>query len=201
MGKAPAKTVAKRAPQKTGKSAKALPGNAAPAGDKPLISPTNRLVLMLALLALVPFSLPTLLLLFVGMLPTLAAALLERGTAKQAWVSVGGLNFAGLSNWLLNLWFAHHTLGYAVAQLKTITPLLVAYAAAALGWALYLAMPPLVNAVTAVTSRRRVITLAAEQRKLIEQWGEEVVSRDPESKSGPPMPAAGANAVPAAGSS
>jgi hypothetical protein len=171
MAKAPAKGKAAAKGKGRGKAAP-------PAAGGPLISHTNKLVIGLALLALVPFSLPTLLLLFVGMLPTLAAAFAERGTARQAWVSVGGLNFAGLSNWLLNLWFSHHTLSYAVSQLRTITPLLVAYAASALGWALYLAMPPLVNSVTKVTSQRRVITLAAQQRKLVETWGDEVISRE-----------------------
>jgi len=209
MAKAPAKAAARSpapAAKKKGKSAAGKVAAAAGGSNKPLISPANRLVVILALLALVPFSLPTLLLLFVGMLPTVAAAFLERGTARQAWVSVGGLNFAGLSNWLLSLWFGHHTLGYAISQLKTVTPLLVAYMTAALGWALYLAMPPLVNAITAVTSQRRVITLAAEQRKLVEQWGEEVVSRESDAKDkdakggAPPMPAA-PSAAPAAGSS
>ncbi|HEY1720678.1 MAG TPA: acyl-CoA synthetase [Magnetospirillaceae bacterium] len=172
MGKAPARG---KAPAK-GKGKKG--GRAAPAAGSPLISQTNKLVIILALLAMVPFSLPTLLLLFVGMLPTLAAAFAERGTARQAWVSVGGLNFAGLSNWLLALWFSHHTLSYAIELLRTITPILVAYGASALGWALYLAMPPLVNAVTSVTSQRRVITLAAQQRKLVEQWGDAVISRE-----------------------
>jgi hypothetical protein len=205
MGKAPAKpakapaarVAAKPAPDRRGAVGKGK--DSAPASGRPLISPTNRIVLGLALIALVPFSLPTLILLFAGMLPTLAAAFLERGTAKQAWVSVGGLNFAGLSNWLLNLWFAHHTIGYAISQLETVTPLLVAYAASAMGWALYLAMPPLVNAVTSVTSQRRVITLAAEQRKLVEQWGDEVVGRDSGSKAAPPPPTA-SNSVPAGGS-
>jgi len=195
MGKAPAKKKAAPAKGKGGKGGKAASGG-------PVISPTNRMVMILALLALVPFSLPTLLLLFVGMLPTIAAAFLERGSARQAWVSVGGLNFAGISNWLLALWFGHHTLGYAIDEIKTVTPLLVAYIAAALGWALYLAMPPLVNAVTAVTSRRRVITLAAEQRRLVDEWGDEVMTRESPSETKDAKPAGGppaASAAPAAG--
>lgn len=195
MGKPPAKSAVKG----KGKAGKPLPAKAA-ASTGPLISPTNRIVLMLALLALVPFSLPTLLMIFVGMLPTIAAAFAERGSARQAWVSVGGLNFAGLSNWLINLWFGHHTLTYAVAQLRTVTPLLVAYAASALGWALYLAMPPLVNAVTSVTSKRRVIVLAAQQRKLIEQWGDGVITREtPKTAAADQPTAAPANGAPARG--
>ena len=186
MGKAPAKS---KTAAKGGKG-RAAKGAAAAAVDRgPLISPTNRLILIITGLALVPFTLPTLLLLLVGMLPTIAALFLERGTAKQGWISVGGLNFAGLSNWMLNLWFAHHTFSYAIEELLTITPLLVSYASAAVGWGLYLAMPPLVNAVTTVTYQRRVIALSAQQRKLVEQWGDGVVSRNGTAKPAePPAP-------------
>jgi hypothetical protein len=173
MGKAPAKPKGK--PAAKGKGAAA----AAPApGSQPLLGPANRMVLILVCIALVPFALPTLLLLLVGMLPTLAAVVAERGSKRQAWVSVGGLNFAGISNWMLQLWFQHHTMGYAIQTLRTITPLLVAFGGAAAGWMLYLAMPPLVNAVTSVTSQRRVVTLAAQQRKLVELWGDSVISRE-----------------------
>ena len=194
MGKAPAKAAAKTAP-----SAKGGKGKGPAVGERgPLISPANRLLLMLTLLALVPFSLPTLLLLFVGMLPTLAAVFIERGSARQAWVSVGGFNFAGLSNWLLSLWFAHQTFGYAISELRSITPLVVAYAAAAMGWGLHLAMPPLVNAVTTVTSQRRVLALTEQQRKLVEQWGDGVISREPVKTGEAPAAAPGAPAPGAA---
>ena len=194
MGKAPAKPAKRPAAKGAARgAAKGKPaarrggpprpggkGRAAvAAGPQPLFSRTNRTVILLGGIALVPFALPTLLLLVIGMLPTMAAVFTERGSGRQAWVSVGGLNFAGLSNWLLKLWFAHHTLGYAIDELRTITPLIVAYAGAALGWMLYLAMPPLVNAVTTVTSQRRVVTLAAQQRKLVELWGDAVIAREP----------------------
>ncbi len=209
MGKAPARAAAKGKPAAGKGRAAAGKGRPAAGGARgrpgagrgaavqaapaPLITPANRIVLMLAGLALVPFALPTLLLLLIGMLPTLAAVFAERGSSKQAWVSVGGLNFAGLAHWMLNLWFAHHTLGYAIQQLRTITPLIVAYGGAALGWAIYLAMPPLVNAVTTVTSQRRVVTLAAEQRKLVELWGDSVISRESKSSEPPTPPSPPAN--------
>jgi hypothetical protein len=197
MGKAPAKPAAKGKPAAArGKGAAAV-GTGAAAGSQPWLGPANRLVLILVGIALVPFALPTLLLLLVGMLPTLAAVIAERGSKRQAWVSVGGLNFAGIVNWMLQLWFQHHTMAYAIELLRTITPLLVAYGGAALGWALHLAMPPLVNAVTAVTSQRRVVTLAAQQKKLVDLWGDGVISR--EAKPGAaaePGAAAGAGGAP-----
>src|SRR5579871_6107838 len=172
MGKAPAKPAGKAA-AKSGKGGK----GAAPTGG--IFGAVNKLWLILFLMCLIPFLIPTLILLVVAMLPTLAALFAERGSAKQAWVSVGGMNFAGISYWLLNLWFAHHTIGYALEQLRSITPLVVAYSSSALGWAIYLAMPPVVNAITTVTSQRRVVQLSAQQRKLVEQWGDGVISREP----------------------
>jgi hypothetical protein len=129
-------------------------------------------------LALVPFSLPTILVMFVGLLPTIVAAVVERGTNRYAWVCVGGLNFAGLAPWLFSLWFGHHTLGFALEQVTNITMLLVAYGAAGIGSALYLAMPPVVATIMSATSQSRAVGLHATQRKLVEQWGDGVMTSD-----------------------
>ncbi|HLN24173.1 MAG TPA: acyl-CoA synthetase [Patescibacteria group bacterium] len=138
----------------------------------------NKLLLVLTAMALVPFSLPTLMVLFVGLLPTLVAAVVERGNARYAWICVGGLNFAGLAPWLFNLWFGHHTLEYAWEQITSVTMLLTAFGASALGSLLYMATPPVVGMVTAMTSQRRAANLAVVQKKLVEKWGDGVVSRD-----------------------
>jgi len=83
--KAPAKSAAKA--KKTGRSG----------------GPANGMLVLLTCAALVPFSLPTILLLFVGLLPSLVAVVAERGRNRYAWMCVGGLNFAGLAPWLFML--------------------------------------------------------------------------------------------------
>ncbi|HXP96102.1 MAG TPA: acyl-CoA synthetase [Telmatospirillum sp.] len=139
---------------------------------------SNRLVIFLALMALVPFSLPTILVMFVGLLPTIAAAVVERGTNRYAWICVGGLNFAGLAPWLFSLWFGHHTLEFALGQVTNVTMLFVAYGAAGVGSALYLALPPVVAAIMSATSVQRATGLRSTQRKLIDSWGESVSKSD-----------------------
>jgi hypothetical protein len=138
----------------------------------------NKLLIVVTAMALVPFSLPTLMVMFVGLMPTLVAAVVERGTARYAWICVGGLNFAGLAPWLFNLWFGHHTLEYAFDQITSITMLLTAFGASAVGSLLYMSTPPVVNMVTAMTSQRRAANLAVAQKKLVEQWGDAVITRD-----------------------
>lgn len=142
-----------------------------------LISPSTKLWMLLTAIALVPFSLPTLFLMVCGMLPTMAAAIVGRGSSRGAWMAVGGLNFAGLSPSLVRLWFNHHTMTYAWELVASVFPLLMAYGASGVGWAIHLSMPPLVGAVMSVTSQRRLGVLLSQQKKLVEQWGEDVVTK------------------------
>lgn len=145
-----------------------------PKPKKKKSSGANRLFILLMLAALVPFSLPTLLVLVVGMMPMLGAVLMERGPYRYAWICVGGLNFAGLSPWLFQLWFGNHTMTYAIESLTGVTMLLVAYGAAAAGWALYMGVPPVVHAIMKMTSAHRMDKLSSQQKQLTEQWGENV---------------------------
>jgi hypothetical protein len=138
---------------------------------------TGRLFMTVALLALIPFSLPTMMLLFAGMLPTLVAALTDRSNSRYAWICVGGLNFAGLCPAVLTLWFGHHEITYALHQVTSVRVMLMAYLAAAAGWALYFIAPPIVLTVMAATSKRRAASLHAQLKKLEEEWGSEVQSK------------------------
>ncbi|HEY1722034.1 MAG TPA: hypothetical protein VGG27_12370 [Magnetospirillaceae bacterium] len=147
--------------------------------DRPLISPLLMLVFGLSLLGLLAaYSSESLLLLGIGMLPTVGAAFAGR-KEKGVWISVGWLNFAGLSNWLLDLWSSDHTLSYATAQLRTVAPILVAYAAAALGWFLYLAMPAVARGIIAASLRRRKANLVGKQRALVDQWDNGITTFKP----------------------
>ena len=145
-----------------------------------------RPVLMLVLIALIPFSIPTMLLLFAGMLPTLVAALTDRSNARYAWICVGGLNFAGLAPALLRLWFGHHEITYALRQVTDFHTLLLAYAAAAAGWLLYFGAPPVVITIMMATSKRRAAALELQMKRLEEEWGPEVAKRQAESPELPP---------------
>ncbi len=151
-------------------------GKAKASAKKPQAS-TGRLFMTVALLAMIPFSLPTMLLLFAGMLPTLVAALTDRSDSRYAWICVGGLNFAGLAPAVLMLWFGHHEITYALHQITSVRVMLMAYLAAAAGWALYFIAPPIVLTVMAATSKRRASSLHSQLKKLEEEWGSEVQSK------------------------
>ena len=140
---------------------------------------------MMIVAALVPFSLPTVTVLAFTMLPTLAAYFSERGNNRYAWLCVGGLNFAGVIPFLFSLWFGVHTLDEALNMLSNASVLLWAYGASTFGWLLYKAMPPMVGSWISFSTDRRVHALKAAQRKLIEEWGDEVGKKSPPPSANP----------------
>lgn len=147
---------------------------AAPARRAGGLTMGNKAAIFVAAAMLLPFSLPTLTLLFFAMLPTIAAALVDRGPHRYAWLCVGGLNFAGVSPYLFELWFGDHSFDNALAQLSDVLALLVIYGAAAFGWLLYIAIPPLVGGFLQVAAQRRVTVLRSQQKKLVDLWGPDV---------------------------
>lgn len=134
----------------------------------------NKGVVLLILAALVPFSLPTVVLIGFGMLPTLGAWATEKGPNKYAFLCVGGLNFSGVFPYLFGLWFGVHTLDEALRLLTDPMMLMSAYGCAAIGWGIYAAMPPMVASYLSASSQRRVNSLKSAQKKLVEDWGDEV---------------------------
>lgn len=135
----------------------------------------NKMVVLCLLVAAVPFSMPTVIVLGVGMAPTLGAYVSERGPNKYEFLCVGGLNFAGVIPYLFGLWFGVDTIEEATWILTDSPMLLWAWLAAGAGWFLYRATPPLVASYMSMTTQRRINGLRAAQRKLVEDWGADVV--------------------------
>ena len=123
---------------------------------------------------LVVISFPTVVLIFVGMLPTLVAWVIDRTEEKFATFCVGGVNFCGVFPHLLDLWNGDHTVSAAMGAVTDVFKLATMYGAAAFGWMLFMSVPPVIASFLQVMSQRRLTTLRAEQRALIEEWGTEV---------------------------
>lgn len=122
-------------------------------------------------------AMPTLLLLAVGMLPTLVAFfIIDRHPAKYTSRTIGYLNFAGCLPYTLDIWRGGGVweFGTVFEVLSDPLSLLVMYAAAATGWMVYYATPPVVAAYLTVTSEIKVKNFKARQQELIEDWGRNV---------------------------
>jgi len=134
----------------------------------------SRILLVSLVIFIGLMFLPTVVFLLFAMLPTAAAYVVDRSEEKYEWVCVGGMNFAGASPFLLNLWTGRHTIDAAVSQLTDVFNLVAMYGAAGLGWMLFLILPPVVGAFMQFSAQRRIATLKATQAQLVQTWGQEV---------------------------
>jgi hypothetical protein len=129
---------------------------------------------LLILVALLVISLPTVLVLLFGMLPTIVAWVIDRSQQKYATFCVCGMNFSGMFPFLSDIWFKDHSTDAAVAVLTNVFDLMVIYGAAAFGWMMFIAVPPVISQFISAMLQRRVATLRDQQQKIIEEWGEGV---------------------------
>ncbi len=128
----------------------------------------------IALLILVVVSLPTVLLLFFGMLPAIVAYIIDPSKHKASTICVGAMNFAGVFPYLLDQWTGIHSIDTVLVVLTDVFALMVMYSAAACGWMLFLAVPPMVGILLNWTAQRRIAALRARQKSIIEEWGKDM---------------------------
>ena len=153
----------------------------APAADTQAKAPTppgramrKAVWILLCLVALLVISLPTVLLLLFGMLPTIVAWVVDRSQQKYATFCVCGMNFSGVFPFLSDVWFKDHSTDAAVRILTNVFDLTVIYGAAAFGWMIFIAVPPVITQFISAMLQKRVATLREQQQKIIEEWGEGV---------------------------
>ena len=117
---------------------------------------------------------PTIILLTIGMAPSLVAFMTDRRAGKYAARTVAYLNLAGCLPFALRMWVGSHTLDAAFQILSDPMNWFVMYSAAAVGWLIYFCTPPIVAGYMAVTHEVRNKTLDTRQEALIKEWGAEV---------------------------
>jgi len=132
--------------------------------------------LSVAFVVLIIVSLPTVMILFFGLLPTIVAAIIDRSPQRNATFCVGGINFCGVFPYMMQLWAGENSMDEAMTILTDVFSLVVMFGAASFGWMIFLSLPPVVSAFVSVIRQHKVATLRATQRRLIEEWGEDVAT-------------------------
>ncbi len=159
----------KALPPPAGK-AKAKGGGAPSGGKRP-----NLVLSAIILVVVMLLALPQVLILAIGMLPTwVAIFLIDQTKEKYASFCVGGLNFCGTLPYLIDVWTGANTTMAAILVLADVFSLLIMYGAAAIGWVLFMFVPPFAAMGLQVLNERKIAQLRERQRKLIEEWGDGV---------------------------
>lgn len=125
-------------------------------------------------IVLLLFAAPALIVLLVGMVPTVVAIMVDRDPQKHASISVAALNFAGVSPYLADFLFGTASLAHALELISDVFVLVVMYGAAAAGWFLVSVLAPVSAIILGVSTDARIQALRKEQRQLVEDWGKAV---------------------------
>ncbi len=141
---------------------------------RPTAGRSRILVVITTVILVAVLSTPTFLVLFVGMMPTLAALVADRSPQRYLATAVGGANIAGVVPFVLAMWDGAHSLSGAQAILSNVFALATMYSVAALGWVIALALPHLVAVVNTAVAMRDAEALRARQEKIVEEWGDDV---------------------------
>ena len=131
---------------------------------------------VIGLMTLAIISLPTVLLIFFGLMPSIVAMVIDRTEGRYATFCVLGMNLSGLFPFLTDIWFQVHTTDMAIRIMTNVFNLLIIYGSAGFGWMLYMALPPVITTFLSSMSQRRVAVLREKQAQIIEEWGESVTT-------------------------
>ncbi len=147
-------------------------------------SAATRMIVIVIVACIAAVTLPSVLILGIGMLPTLAAMITDRRKEKYATLCVGCMNFTGVMPFMIRLWTEDHSYDHAFTVIADPFTWLVMYGAAALGWAIYFVAPGIVGMFIGLRTEQRIQRLRRRQRDLVEEWGPGVASgrRDGEEK-------------------
>jgi len=119
-------------------------------------------------------ALPSVVVIIVGMVPTLVAYIIDLTPGRYAARCVFGLNIAGTVPYLEKLWSSTNDMPAAVAIVTDVYTWLVFYLAAGVGWMLFLGLPGLVTQFKTYAAKRKAQTLRDRLEELRKEWGKEV---------------------------
>lgn len=131
-----------------------------------------QVMLIFALISAILFM-PTTILLVFGMLPTVAAAIVDRKGGARA-ISVGSMNLCGCVPFLLDLWTKSHTPAFAIELITDPRTVIVMYSAAGIGYMIDWALSGIVATIMIQRSTTRVKAIRKRQEEMIVRWGPEV---------------------------
>ena len=125
--------------------------------------------------SLLVIALPTMIILFFGLLPSVVAFIIDRTKGKSAAITVSGVNLIGVFPFIMDLWKGGNTFDQAINMLDIFT-MLIMYSAAGMGWLLFMTTPVIISSFVMVLQQRKIANLRKQQKDLIEEWGPEVAA-------------------------
>ena len=132
--------------------------------------------------ALFPFILPTVVLVMVGMLPTLVALITDKDRDKSGAAAVAAMNAAGVVPFVMDLWVQGQTMADTFHILRDSTTWLVMLGTAGVGQLILISIPPFMTTMSLLGMESRLTTLKSNLDQLKTNWGNDGATTKPLSK-------------------
>ncbi len=142
------------------------------------ISWQGQLLGLVGLLTALVFM-PTTILLLMGMIPTIVAAVIDRTGKGTKAITVGAMNLAACTPFLIKLWTESHTAEMSVQLISDPRAMSIMYAGAGIGYLIDWAMSGIVGTLLLQRSSVRIKDIKARQEALVVRWGQEVTGGIP----------------------
>ena len=141
-------------------------------------------ILMIFILLSSIAAMPTTVLLFFGMLPTAVAMFIDRTRNKTRALTVGAVNLAGCTPFILQLWTTRHSLENAFVIISDPRTIIVMYCAAGVGYMIDWTVSGLVGSLMASRATHRREQIKKRQQEMVDRWGREVTGEVPVDQMG-----------------
>ncbi len=121
--------------------------------------------------------LPTTMLLVIGMLPTPAASLIDKKRQSSKMMTVGAMNLAGCTPFLMELWRHGNSFEKSFDIISDPKTIIIMYAAAGVGYMIDWSMTGLTSSMLYQRGVQRQEEIKKRQTALEERWGETVTGK------------------------
>lgn len=126
-----------------------------------------------------PFIFPTIILVLLGLIPTIIELFIDHENEHSSTAAVGAMNFAGIVPFILDLWTRGQKLSDALAILETPSTWLFMLGGAAVGKLIVFAIPQAMASLTLARYEARLKLLQQHQEQLKSNWGADVATVKP----------------------
>lgn len=148
-----------------------------PASSKPQkfrLNLVQKLLLILGIIMLAFSSLPIMVVLLLGLLPTITVILTDPYNSNKLTI-IGCFNFAGVFVCLLRI-FNQYAAGIPISILGNVFNIVIMLGGAALGMILYYELPNLFVIISKASAQWRLHSIDNKLEKLTQEWGSDIIS-------------------------
>lgn len=126
-----------------------------------------------------PFMLPTAVLVFAGLIPTIVAFVVDKDREHSSATAIAAMNCAGLAPFVIDLWLKGQTMSNTFQILSNANSWLIMLGSAAIGQMIVSVVPQAMATLTLAHSEIRIKNLKHNLDLLNKAWGPDVGTTKP----------------------